>query len=156
MCCECASLWLHLVLHRCSSQKLSRLPCPLLCLSILRDVLTLLSQLKLPMRRKANIRPCGKIPEGSHVPWRQVLFNEPLSVLQGTGSNPLKCFLSAWVPLPLNFEPHLAVLRPYFWPCLQELVLMLLGGPYGVLEMEPGSATRKAKHSTHCYYHSSP
>ena len=42
------------------------------------------------------------------------------------------------------FGSHLVMHRGYSWLCTQELFLVVLRGPYGMLEIEPGSATCKA------------
>ena len=39
---------------------------------------------------------------------------------------------------------HPAMLKGYSWLCTQELLLAVLGGPYGMPGIEPGSAACKA------------
>ena len=44
----------------------------------------------------------------------------------------------------LLFGSHPAMLRADSWLCTQESLLAVLGGPYGMLGIEPGSAACKA------------
>ena len=66
---------------------------------------------------------------------------EPGSAACKANALPLCCCSS---PSSWLFEPHPMMLRGSSWLCTQESLLAVLGGPYGMLGIEPGSAACKA------------
>ena len=57
---------------------------------------------------------------------------------------PYRCAIAERQYIYLLFGSHPAIHRGYSWLCTQELLLAVLGGPYGMLGVEPGLAACNA------------